>query len=184
MVDVNTSDMVSWQRSVSSYLNTFSEFVNSFDVDTMDAGALRQAFKAFQRMAVPSAPLDDGGVGSAIASLSNEVARMNKISLLGGRVINNAMGIGLIIDPDESEVGGGGGGDSYKIDPEEHDHTTPQLAHAEHTHYLSGGHRHSVVICQTTYYTSYESAGDITSAVVDAHGAANTGETHLDVVPV
>ena len=109
---------------------------------------------------------------------------MNKISMIGGRVINNAMGIGLIIDPDESEVGGGGGGDFYKIDPDPHDHTTPQLAHAAHTHYLSGGHRHSVVICQTTYYTSYESAGDITSAVVDAHGAANTGETHLDVVPV
>jgi hypothetical protein len=159
---VNTRQTVTWQRDVSSFLGALTDFVNAFDVDKLSDEQKGKALKALQRLVPPSAPATDGGISSTLRNVLGEVKRMNNVSFAGGRVVNNAMGIGLFLDPDEvSELVVGmkkGMMLALYIDPDPHSHTV-SLSHDPHSHSLSTitiedlGHSHSIDHTHTIAHT-------------------------------
>ena len=132
---LNTSQTLNWQRDVSSFLSSLTEFVNAFDVDKLSNEEKTKALKSLQKLVSPSAPATDGGVAKMLRSVLAETKRMNNISFAGGHVVNNVMGIGLFLDPDDNENSGKPFGQillpPLYLDPNPHSHTTSSLSHGE-----------------------------------------------------
>jgi len=112
--EINTLDGVEWQRSMASYMNVFPDVLNGLAdaLDEVDLSRLEDkkqreiknkinAVRQLARLPVPSAPISDGGVAKAIGKHGAELGRMNKIQFVGGKVLNNCMGIALFLDPDQ-----------------------------------------------------------------------------------
>ena len=205
--EINTLDSVEWQRSMASYMNVFPDVLNGLAdaLDEVDLSRLEDkkqreiknkinAVRQLARLPVPSAPTSDGGVARAIGKHGAELGRMNKIQFVGGKVLNNCMGIALFLDPDQlSEYMARGpvrlpplwivpalhehGMDHiHDVDDPTHYHSTPERTHNGHTHTLNQTHKHTVTICGVEYPTSEDYGGSSTAyATCDAHAAVDTG---------
>jgi len=161
---IDTNQTMNWQRDVSSFLSSLTEFVNAFDVDKLTEEQKTKALKSLQKLVPPSAPATDGGVADTLRNVVAETKRLNNISFAGGCVVNNANGIGLFLEPNANESGGKPYGPILMpplfLDPNPHTHSRPALSHGAitasstshshditHTHEASGsdsGHTHGL----------------------------------------
>ena len=180
---IDTNQTMNWQRDVSSFLSSLTEFVNAFDVDKLTEEQKTKALKSLQKLVPPSAPATDGGVADTLRNVVAETKRLNNISFAGGCVVNNANGIGLFLEPNANESGGKPYGPilmpPVSITPDPHDHTTPALTHSTHSHLCAAlshtgwtcedsGHDHDVTMGTETHTHTY----DHHHIVYDSCGAA------------